>query len=45
MRAIRSFSIPIPPLVRQRAFADSVEKIRLMEAQQAASHSRLESLL
>lgn len=41
---IQKFILPLPPLPLQKEFAERVTKIRGLEAEQAASRSRLDSL-
>jgi type I restriction enzyme S subunit len=42
---VEQFSVPIPPLPLQKAFAKRVTEIRELEAQQATSRQRLDDLL
>jgi type I restriction enzyme S subunit len=41
---VRGLSIPLPPLLLQKEFAQRVTEIRELEAEQAASHRRLDAL-
>jgi type I restriction enzyme S subunit len=42
---LSALKLPLPPLVQQREFAARVSEIRAMQAEQTASHRRLDDLV